>query len=99
MEEYLKRQGRFRHLFEPERDDETIAHIQATVNDYWKAALRKIPLPLSSLAMRGRMKDWASNNEETMMQNIFDICRRSGTDKDRPPLRSKIRTQSRRRHR
>ena len=30
VEEYLKRQGRFRHLFEPKRDDETIAHIQAT---------------------------------------------------------------------
>jgi pyruvate ferredoxin oxidoreductase beta subunit len=35
VEEYLKRQGRFRHLFEPERDAETIAHIQATVEDYW----------------------------------------------------------------
>jgi pyruvate ferredoxin oxidoreductase beta subunit len=35
VEEYLKRQGRFRHLFEPERDDKTIAHIQATVDDYW----------------------------------------------------------------
>jgi predicted transcriptional regulator len=36
----LKRQGRFRHLFEPERDDEVIAHIQATVNEYWIAALK-----------------------------------------------------------
>jgi pyruvate ferredoxin oxidoreductase beta subunit len=38
VEDYLKRQGRFRHLFEPKRDDETIAHIQATVDAYWKAA-------------------------------------------------------------
>ena len=40
VENYLKRQGRFRHLFEPKRDDETIAHIQATVNEYWIAALK-----------------------------------------------------------
>jgi pyruvate ferredoxin oxidoreductase beta subunit len=40
VEEYLKRQGRFRHLFEPERDAEAIAHIQATVDDYWQTALR-----------------------------------------------------------
>jgi pyruvate ferredoxin oxidoreductase beta subunit len=36
VENYLKRQGRFRHLFEPKRDDETIARIQATVERYWK---------------------------------------------------------------
>ena len=36
VEEYLGRQGRFRHLFEPKRDEETIAHIQATVDGYWK---------------------------------------------------------------
>jgi pyruvate ferredoxin oxidoreductase beta subunit len=36
VENYLARQGRFRHLFEPKRDEETIAHIQATVNGYWK---------------------------------------------------------------
>lgn len=35
VEKYLKRQGRFRHLFEPKRDDQTIAHIQATVDRYW----------------------------------------------------------------
>jgi pyruvate ferredoxin oxidoreductase beta subunit len=35
VENYLRRQGRFRHLFEPKRDDETIAHIQATVEKYW----------------------------------------------------------------
>jgi hypothetical protein len=32
------RQGRFRHLFEPRRDEETIAKIQATVDAYWKKA-------------------------------------------------------------
>jgi pyruvate ferredoxin oxidoreductase beta subunit len=36
VEEYLIRQGRFHHLFEPKRDEETIRHIQETVNDYWK---------------------------------------------------------------
>lgn len=35
VEEYLKRQGRFKHLFEPERDDFTIADIQARVDAYW----------------------------------------------------------------
>jgi pyruvate ferredoxin oxidoreductase beta subunit len=36
VEEYLVRQGRFRHLFEPRRDDETIAVMQAEVDRYWK---------------------------------------------------------------
>jgi pyruvate ferredoxin oxidoreductase beta subunit len=36
VEEYLARQGRFRHLFEPKRDDEVITRIQHTVDDYWK---------------------------------------------------------------
>ncbi|HXF76299.1 MAG TPA: hypothetical protein VNN13_09430, partial [Methylomirabilota bacterium] len=39
VENYLKRQGRFRHLFEPARDDEAVAHIQKTVDAYWQAAL------------------------------------------------------------
>jgi pyruvate ferredoxin oxidoreductase beta subunit len=38
VEDYLKRQGRFRHLFEPTRDEETIAHIQKTVDEYWTVA-------------------------------------------------------------
>jgi pyruvate ferredoxin oxidoreductase beta subunit len=45
VEEYLKRQGRFRHLFEPKRDDETIAHIQSTVDEYWKTFLRTTASP------------------------------------------------------
>ena len=36
VEEYLKLQGRFRHLFEPERDDKTIAELQAKVDAYWQ---------------------------------------------------------------
>jgi pyruvate ferredoxin oxidoreductase beta subunit len=36
VEGYLSRQGRFRHLFEPTRQDEAIAKIQANVDQYWK---------------------------------------------------------------
>jgi pyruvate ferredoxin oxidoreductase beta subunit len=35
VEEYLKLQGRFAHLFEPERDDKTLSEIQARVDAYW----------------------------------------------------------------
>ena len=35
VEEYLKLQGRFRHLFEPTVQTEAIAHIQGRVNAYW----------------------------------------------------------------
>jgi pyruvate ferredoxin oxidoreductase beta subunit len=37
VEEYLKRQGRFRHLFEPARDAARLAGIQARVDAYWRA--------------------------------------------------------------
>jgi len=37
VEEYLKLQGRFRHLFEPVRDDAMLAEIQARVDSYWAA--------------------------------------------------------------
>ena len=36
VEDYLKLQGRFRHLFEPVHQKERIAHIQKTVDDYWR---------------------------------------------------------------
>jgi pyruvate ferredoxin oxidoreductase beta subunit len=36
VEEYLGRQGRFRHLFEPKRDDKTIATIQTEIDRYWQ---------------------------------------------------------------
>jgi pyruvate ferredoxin oxidoreductase beta subunit len=35
VEEYLKRQGRFAHLFTPVRNDELIQDIQARVDAYW----------------------------------------------------------------
>jgi len=35
--EYLARQGRFRHLFEPRRDEAAIAAIQAGIDAYWQA--------------------------------------------------------------
>jgi pyruvate ferredoxin oxidoreductase beta subunit len=37
VEEYLKLQGRFRHLFEPARDEPMLAEIQARVDSYWAA--------------------------------------------------------------
>ena len=35
VEEYLKRQGRFAHLFKPERNEALIRDIQARVDAYW----------------------------------------------------------------
>jgi pyruvate ferredoxin oxidoreductase beta subunit len=35
VENYLKLQGRFSHLFEPQRDEKTLAAIQAEVDSYW----------------------------------------------------------------
>ena len=36
IEAYLKWRGRFRHLFEPNRQDEAIRHIQERVDAYWQ---------------------------------------------------------------
>jgi pyruvate ferredoxin oxidoreductase beta subunit len=36
VERYLERQGRFSHLFEPERNEVLLARIQAGVDAYWK---------------------------------------------------------------
>ena len=36
VEEYLRLQGRFRHLFEPERKEAILADIQARVDRYWE---------------------------------------------------------------
>jgi pyruvate ferredoxin oxidoreductase beta subunit len=41
VEEYLRLQGRFRHLFEPTRDEAVIAEIQARVDAYWADAERE----------------------------------------------------------
>lgn len=38
VEAYLKKQGRFRHLFEPGRNEEVLAEIQANVDAYWAEA-------------------------------------------------------------
>jgi len=37
VEEYLKLQGRFSHLFEPVRDEQTLREIQDSVDAYWAA--------------------------------------------------------------
>ena len=37
VEEYLKLQGRFAHLFEPQRDEAAIAELQSHVDRYWQA--------------------------------------------------------------
>lgn len=36
VEDYLKTQGRFRHLFEPERNETLLAEIQERVDAYWE---------------------------------------------------------------
>lgn len=36
VEDYLKGQGRYRHLFEPERNEEAIQQIQVQVDRYWE---------------------------------------------------------------
>lgn len=37
VEEYLKKQGRFGHLFTPERDEAVLSRIQSAVDEYWKS--------------------------------------------------------------
>ncbi len=37
VEEYLKRQGRFAHLFSPNRNDALLREIQAGIDAYWRA--------------------------------------------------------------
>lgn len=38
VEEYLVRQGRFRHLFAPQKDEKLLAEIQVRVDHYWQEA-------------------------------------------------------------
>jgi len=40
VEEYLKLQGRFRHLFEPTRNEQALREIQARVDGYWSEVAR-----------------------------------------------------------
>jgi pyruvate ferredoxin oxidoreductase beta subunit len=39
VEEYLKRQGRFSHLFQPERNIVLLQEIQARVDRYWQGMI------------------------------------------------------------
>jgi pyruvate ferredoxin oxidoreductase beta subunit len=41
VEEYLRPQRRFRHLFQPERDEETLRRIQENIHAYWAAQTEK----------------------------------------------------------
>jgi len=41
VEEYLKTQGRFKHLFKPQRNDTLINDIQAKVDAYWESVQEK----------------------------------------------------------
>lgn len=36
VEEYLKKQGRFDHLFKPRRNEPLLAELQANVDEYWR---------------------------------------------------------------
>ena len=93
---YLKRQGRFRHLFEPNRDEETIAHIQTTVDDYW----RNVAAKESTAPSESRRADHVSALfRRKTMQNIFDLRMISGPVKIVHIYDPKVRPQSRRRHR
>jgi pyruvate ferredoxin oxidoreductase beta subunit len=40
IEEYLKKQGRFAHLFKPKRDEKLLAELQAKVDEYWEGVER-----------------------------------------------------------
>jgi pyruvate ferredoxin oxidoreductase beta subunit len=39
VEEYLKRQGRFGHLFQPQRNETLLKEIQARVDGYWQGVI------------------------------------------------------------
>ena len=40
IEEYLKKQGRFAHLFKPKRDERLLAELQAKIDEYWEGVER-----------------------------------------------------------
>jgi len=44
VEEYLKRQGRFHHLFSPKRNDEVLNEVQARVDAYWQGVKENSPV-------------------------------------------------------
>ena len=41
VEDYLKLQGRFKHLFEPQRNDSLLGEIQHRVDQYWQQVEEK----------------------------------------------------------
>ncbi|HIP99120.1 TPA: hypothetical protein EYH33_01050 [Candidatus Bipolaricaulota bacterium] len=41
IEEWLKPQGRFRHLFRPEKREDIIRELQEAVDRHWEELLRK----------------------------------------------------------
>jgi pyruvate ferredoxin oxidoreductase beta subunit len=41
VEEYLRPQGRFRHLFEPERNEPLLVEMQARVDAYWESVTKE----------------------------------------------------------
>jgi pyruvate ferredoxin oxidoreductase beta subunit len=41
VEEYLKLQGRFKHLFHPQTDKQGIAEIQRRIDAYWNNVTTK----------------------------------------------------------
>jgi len=53
VEEYLRGQERYRHLFEPERQDALLGQLQADVDRYWSAASRKGTLDGNTVAAAG----------------------------------------------
>jgi pyruvate ferredoxin oxidoreductase beta subunit len=50
VEEYLRPQRRFRHLFQPERQEEVLRTIQENVDRYWQSALHDQPSATSKQA-------------------------------------------------
>jgi pyruvate ferredoxin oxidoreductase beta subunit len=41
VEEYLRTQRRFQHLFSPRRQEENLRHIQGTIDSYWREVERR----------------------------------------------------------
>jgi len=41
VEKYLEKQGRYKHLFEPDRNEALLAEIQGRVDTYWERVLRR----------------------------------------------------------
>jgi pyruvate ferredoxin oxidoreductase beta subunit len=54
VEEYLVGQARYRHLFEPSRQEETLRQLQQEVDHYWAAAAAEGPRHGSSVATTQR---------------------------------------------